>query len=173
MKKHYIPLSAIIFVIALSFFINSKFGSPSLILQALKFPPIFPTKGSIYLADGENWDPCGIGKKVYTMYDGNKFICLLDEDGALYYSRIEETKPSSSELQVSKPHDFWYNFRTKKMDPVESGKIIENYKDYLPQDMAVQTLYQTYILMGKTPTEAFILVASKLIESIEKKGSPI
>ena len=48
---------------------------------------------------------------------------------------------------------YWYNFKTGEYDFIRSP---DNMKDYIPQNSAAQGLYDCYIKMGKSPTEASI-----------------
>jgi hypothetical protein len=46
----------------------------------------------------------------------------------------------------------YYNYRTGQADALFGAP--EDWSDYLPQQAAVQGIYQTYLDMGRTPAEA-------------------
>jgi len=67
--------------------------------------------------------------------------------------------------QVTDNRGYWYNFATKAHEYIETP---EDFTNYIPQQPAAQGLYQLYIEMGETPTEAAIKVYTACVGEVRE-----
>ena len=50
----------------------------------------------------------------------------------------------------------YYNFRTGGSDEYEHAWLLDDYTDYIPQNVAAKGLYHCYISQGNDPFRAFL-----------------
>ena len=70
-------------------------------------------------------------------------------------TKIKHLILDSLDFQREKPKYMAHNFRTGQAEPIRDRA---DWRDYIPQDSASQTLYTSYLQDGNSPAEAALLV---------------
>ena len=68
----------------------------------------------------------------------------------------------------SKPQFLWYNFRTGQYDARDEPPDGDEWRDYISQIPAAQSMFGIYVEMGDTPIDAAIKVLPATIAPQEK-----
>ena len=68
----------------------------------------------------------------------------------------------------SKPQFLWYNFRTGQYDARDEPPDGDEWRDYISQIPAAQSMFGIYVEMGNAPIDAAIKVLRVTIESQEE-----